>query len=341
MVFKKIKRIIYLLLSLIISGILISLLLSQISTQDLIFTLKNLYWPSLLTYMLISLVGAIIRAWRYRLLLQPCQVSWLGIILVTFVKNSLIDLLPARLGSLSYIYLLNRRLGLAFEPVTSSFINAILLDFLTLSPFLVLAIFSVGLGVDPISSAAVLAIALIFFILVIAAFILIIPLMKWIFQIYTFFGLKSRLTTKKWFQKSMDKFKGTIEILQLTKGQSSSWLILLLSFFIRLAKYASLFFLLHSLLRSHGYNLGQLSFWRLILGTSGAELTSALPIKGIAGFGTWESAWALTFHLMGSEKQIAILSGLGVHFLTNLFEYSLGIASLFLLALPYYSLRRR
>ncbi len=157
------KRTFYIFLSLIISVALIYLLISQISTQDLIFTLKNLYLPSLFTYMVISLSGASLRAWRYRLLLQPEGVSWSGILLVTFIKNSLIDLLPARLGSLSYIYLLNRRLGLAFEPVTSSFIASFLFDFLTLSPFLILAIMSVGLGVDAIASPAVLAIATLFF----------------------------------------------------------------------------------------------------------------------------------------------------------------------------------
>ncbi|MCX7974849.1 MAG: flippase-like domain-containing protein [Candidatus Aminicenantes bacterium] len=335
MIKKRRRRVFYLLLSLVISGILIYLLFSQISIQNFIFTLKNLYWPSLLAYMIISLTGALIRAWRYRLLLKPDQVSWSGIILVTLVKNSLVDLLPARLGSLSYIYLLNRRLGLAFESVTSSFIAAFLLDFLTLSPFLIVAILSVGLGIDPIASPVVLAMAIFFFIMVILAFLFLIPLSKFCFQIYFFLGGKLRLIHKKWFQKSIDKFRGTIDLLRLTRRHSSSWLIFFLSFSIRLAKYGSLFFLLHSLLQSFGFGLAQLSFWRLILGTSGAELTSALPIKGIAGFGTWESAWALTFRLMGTEKNIAIISGLGVHFLTNLFEYSLGITSLFLLALPY------
>lgn len=330
------KKVLYLFLSLIISAALIYLLISQISTRELVYTLKNLYLPSLIIYMVISLTGALIRAWRYRLLLQPARVSWPGILLVTFVKNSLVDLLPARLGSLSYIYLLNRRLGLAFEPVTSSFIAAFLLDFLTLSPFLIAAILSVGLGVDAVASPTVLAVALLFFFLVILAFILIIPLARTIFQIYSFLGLKFKLAGKSWFHKSLEKFRGTIDVLQITRNHSSSWLILLLSFFIRLAKYSSLFFLLHSLLQIHGFSLSELSFWRLILGTSGAELTSALPVKGLAGFGTWESAWALTFRLMGTEKNIAILSGLGIHFITNLFEYSLGIISLFLLALPHF-----
>ena len=72
--------------------------------------------------------------------------------------------------------------------------------------------------------------------------------------------------------------------------------------------------------------------WKTILGITGAELTSALPVKGIAGFGTWETAWTLTFQLLNFDSRLAIISGIGVHLLTNLFEYSLGILAILVLA---------
>jgi hypothetical protein len=93
--------------------------------------------------------------------------------------------------------------------------------------------------------------------------------------------------------------------------------------------------LLLSLLKNHGYTLSNLSLWKTILGITGAEMTGALPIKGIAGFGTWESGWALTFQLMDFEQRIAILSGIGVHLISNIFEYSLGILSILILSLPF------
>jgi hypothetical protein len=84
----------------------------------------------------------------------------------------------------------------------------------------------------------------------------------------------------------------------------------------------------------------KLSFWKTILGTTGAELTSALPVKGLGGFGTWESAWALTFRLMDFDPELAILSGIGVHLLTNLFEYTLGIAAVLVLVFPLLNIKR-
>jgi len=77
------------------------------------------------------------------------------------------------------------------------------------------------------------------------------------------------------------------------------------------------------------------------LGLSGAELTSALPIKGLAGFGTWESAWALTFRLMDFDPRLAVISGIGVHLITNVFEYSLGLGSILILAWPYLRKKRK
>jgi hypothetical protein len=73
----------------------------------------------------------------------------------------------------------------------------------------------------------------------------------------------------------------------------------------------------------------------MILGITGAELTSILPIKGLGGFGTWESAWALTLTQLGFESRIAILSS-GIHLISNLFEYILGLASILILSSPRY-----
>jgi hypothetical protein len=68
-------------------------------------------------------------------------------------------------------------------------------------------------------------------------------------------------------------------------------------------------------------------------------MTGYLPIKGIGGFGTWESGWALTLMLLGFEKKTAILSS-GIHLVTNLFEYMLGLMSIFILALPFRKVKR-
>ena len=334
------NRLVYIILSAVISLALLWLLFSQVRTEDITATLSHIYVPALFAYMAVALLGAWLRAWRYKWLLRPQPISWGNILLVTFIRNSLIDLLPARIGSLSFIYVLNKRLGFAFETAASTFVVAFILDFLTLSPFLVAAVMAVGLGSDLISGPTLLSVSLAFFGLIFLALWKIVPLARVLLAVYRrilrLFGAEE----KKLARHSLEKFELTIQSLSLIRRRRMFFPVFLLSLFIRLAKYVSVYFLFFGLLRSHGFALTDLSFWVFILGISGAEMTSALPVKGLAGFGTWESAWALTFRLMGFDARLAILSGIGVHLFTNVFEYALGIGSILVLASPYLRKKR-
>jgi uncharacterized membrane protein YbhN (UPF0104 family) len=329
------NKIVYILLSVAISIALLWLLLSQIKTEDVVQTFKRIYLPALFAYMAVALIGAWLRAWRYKWLLQPQPITWGNMFLVTFIRNSLIDLLPARLGSLSYIYVLNKRLNFPFETATSTFVLAFFLDFLTLSPFLIVAVIAVGLGTTTISTLALLSISLAFFMLIFIILWKIIPFSRWVLKIYQRVLAILKSENKRLARISCEKFESTIDSLGQIQQRKIYLPIFFLSLLIRLAKYGSIYALFFALLRSQGFSLHELSFWKLILGLSGAELTSALPIKGLAGFGTWESAWALTYRLMNFDPRLAIISGIGVHLLTNFFEYSLGIASILILAWPY------
>ncbi len=333
------RGVVYIAVSLALSVLLIGLLISRIDAAELGRTLTRIHVPGLLAYMAVALLGAGLRAWRYRLFLSPRPVRRRDILMATFIRNSFVDLLPARLGSLSLIYVLNRRLGLPFEAATSVFVASFVYDFLTLAPFVVGAALAVGLGSTAVSSPVLLAVAGAFFVI----WILILARLAWFFRLAVRLyekGLKLlRLETKKWAAASKEKLGATAGSLALIQEKRLALPFFILSLGIRACKYVSIYFLLFALMRSLGFGFPELSIWKLILGITGAELTSALPVKGLAGFGTWESAWALTFGLMNIDQRFAVLSGLGVHLVTNIFEYSLGVGSLFLLALPF--LRRK
>ncbi len=329
------RRAVYIAVSLALSVLLIGLLVSRIDAAELGRTLTRIFVPGLLAYMAIALLGAVLRAWRYKLFLSPRPVRRRDILMATFVRNSFVDLLPARLGSLSLIYVLNKRLGFPFEAATSAFVAAFVYDFLTLAPFVVGAALVVGLGTTAVSSPALLAVAGAFFVI----WVLILARLTWFFKLAVRIyekGLRLfRLEAKKWAAVSKEKLGATAESLALIQEKRLALPFFVLSLGIRACKYVSIYFLLFALMRSLGFGFPDLSFWKLILGITGAELTSVLPVKGLAGFGTWESAWALTFGLMNIDQRFAVLSGLGVHLVTNIFEYSLGIGSLLILAMPF------
>jgi uncharacterized membrane protein YbhN (UPF0104 family) len=327
------KKIGYILLSLAVSVILIWVLLGQIETEDVIQTFSSIFLPALLVFFAISLTGSVLRAWRYKILLLPYQISWGNILLVTFIRNLFVDLLPVRIGSLSYIYILNKRLNFSFNTATSSFVVAFVYDFLSLSPFLVVSILVVGLGATALSTPLLLLLSVLFFLIILAIVWKLPELCRLLLVAYRAILKVIQADQKMWARISAEKIQLTIENIIQIRKRGTDWPVFFLSLGIRLAKYGSLYFLLFALLQSFGSTMSSLSFWKTILGITGAEMTGYLPIKGFGGFGTWEAGWAGTLLLLGFEKRIAILSS-GIHLVTNLFEYSLGLISILILALP-------
>jgi uncharacterized membrane protein YbhN (UPF0104 family) len=100
------------------------------------------------------------------------------------------------------------------------------------------------------------------------------------------------------------------------------------SLVIRLLKFAAYWALLLGVVREQSLGPAELPFWRVFLGIAGAELSATLPIHGIAGIGTYETAWALGFQELGVPWRVAILSGFATHLLSQIWDYSLGIVAL-------------
>jgi len=321
-------------LSLLVSAGLLAVLFSRIQMSDLILLFSRIHIPSLLGYFAAALAASWLRAWRYRCLLSPNPITRRDILLVTFIRNLFVDLFPARIGSLSYIYVLNRRLKFSFETAASTFVVGFIFDFLTLGPFVILSVLMVGLGATMLSGPVLLIAAMFFLLLTGVILWKIIPLAQIFLTLFRNIMSRFHLDSQKWARLALEKILMTITELERIRKRRIHTRILLLSLAIRAAKYISLYLLLLSLLRSFGLFMPDISFSKTILGITGAELTGALPVKGLAGFGTWESAWALTFNLLGIESSgshsvnLAVLSGIGLHLITNIFEYSLGILSI-------------
>ena len=328
------KKIGYILLSLTVSIVLIWILLGKIETKDFLYTLSNIFFPALLAFFAISLFGSFLRAWRYKLLLYPQKISWGNIFLVTFIRNLFVDLLPVRIGSLSYIYILNKRLNISFNTATSSFVVAFVYDLISLSPFLILAIIAVGVGTTSISTPLMLLFSILFLVIMLVIYWQLLGLCRILLKIYRIFLRLIKSDQKKWAVVSIEKLQLTITDISQIRKRRTDLPVFLLSIGIRMAKYGAIYILLFALLQVHGYTLGSLSIWKTILSITGAEMTGFLPIKGIGGFGTWECAWAGMQILLGFELQTAVLSS-SIHLVTNLFEYILGLLSILYLALPF------
>ena len=101
----------------------------------LVAILAAFSWGYGLLYLLISLIKTLLQSYRYKALLGAVEKevpSVFHIYLVTLSRNMFVDMLPARLGELSYIAMLNRGYRMSAESCVSSLAISFVFDLIAL-----------------------------------------------------------------------------------------------------------------------------------------------------------------------------------------------------------------
>lgn len=310
--------------SVVISLTLVIYLLRQIDPRQLLTTLEHLYWPSIATYVGLSLAGLIARAYRYFLLLAG-RVGLGSLMIVTLVRNLFVDLLPARIGSLAYVYVVTQRCGIPLRDGLASFLLAFVFDFLAIAPLLLLALLVVGGGVT--GWWVLLLLCAIVTISSVLAYHALAPALRLIA------GVSAPIPR---LQAVGARALETAESLGEIRRRGVLGRVFWVSVAVRLFKFSAYYALLHAVLVSHGFTLATLKPFHVLLGVAGAELSATLPIHSLAGFGTYEAAWTLGFTQLGFSKELAILSGFATHLLSQIHDYSLGLLALLWVMRPSY-----
>jgi len=311
--------------SLLISATLLAYLLSQIEMQQLTTTLLNLHLPSLAIFVAISAAGLLARSLRYWVLLGGKIGLW-PLMLVTLVRNLFVDLLPARIGSLSYVYIVKARYGLPLDEALASFFLAFVFDIVAIAPLLLLALLAVG-GTLPAGSWFLAGLAILLLGGCLVALWLMGPALRLVASALT--GVSVRWTghSPGWLPRIAQSLASTADEVDASWRRGVALPALLISLVVRLCKFGAYYCLLHAVLVPHGYSWGTLSFPMVFLGVAGAELSATLPLHSLAGFGTYEAAWTLGFTQLGLPTEIAILSGFATHLLSQFHDYGLGLVA--------------
>lgn len=320
------KRKGYFIFSLLVTAGVIGYLLQIVSVEEVVFIIANISFVPLICFLVLSLGHTFFQTWRYLLLLQSSdiKVSGTAMFLITMARNMFSDFLPARVGTLSYVYLSHSRLNVSIEKVLPSFAVSFLFDVIAILPLLLLSLFSIGWTYFSE-----------FLILIPISFGMLITFLLLLYFLPAIFKIISKLCLKvPFFKKTAATFAATaVEIGQIKK-RGIYFSVFTLSLAVRLCKYAKLYFLLLALLDIWGYGWREIGFGRFFLGVSGAEFSASLPISGIGAFGAYEGTWAFMFHMLGFPKKLAVLTGISHHLITQAYGYLLGAISLLILLLP-------
>lgn len=326
------KQLLRFAISIGVSFAIIALLL-QLFTSSLPDEQRPSVWAALsqtsldlvAAFVLLTFVSLFVRAYRYRLLLTMSgeeQVPTLTqMALVTGIRNMVVDMLPARLGELGYVGLLNRGYGVKLQHCLSSLTIAIAFDLVAL--LVVVSLVVIAQIVDTelttwamagLFSAAVLAIVAMFGLFVIAP-----SVSEWLRVQFP-----ARSEGSLW-AKALKLLSDFVVSLRTVRAAGKTVHVVALSVLIRGLKYLSFFLLFIAVAKPSFPQLAELPDAQILGALIGGEVGASLPIPTFMSFGAYEAGSALVFSLLGVANQAqALVTMLCVHIWSQFMDYLLG-----------------
>lgn len=304
-------------LAILITIILVGILFTQISLSDVLSTLLSIDPVFILAGFVVYIGIYVLRAWRFHILLNK-EVSVTDLFSIGCVHNMLNNLLPARSGELSYVYLLKSEHDKTTGEGLGTLIIARIFDFIIITIFFLLLFLFMGnlapgfmvlvfLGIFFLGTMVVLLLALLFYGNAI---------------LRRFKRFSARLDFKK-FQLGSYITKKSEETLSCFETYKAGTInkhlsVILLSVGIWIFSYLNFYLIACSM----NIDLGYIP---VLFASSFAVFSTVLPIQGIGGFGTMEGGWALGFIAVGTPKDIAINTGFGFHLVMLAYTVFLGV----------------
>lgn len=293
------------------------------SIERMIEVIKASSWPLFFLYALTMLVGVLVRAYRYRVLLrasgETAIPNFKDMTLITAVRGMTVDLLPARLGELVYVWLLNKRAKTSVAAGLSSLLFATLMDIVVLAPFTI----AIGLMVGfPNKTPFLLAL--------IALFVVVVFIIGLRYILPWFMGwFERRQEHGNFIIRGISRLAVSINnAIQKTLRAGVFTQVLGLTFLVRFLKYAGLLILFKGITQTNFPDLAQMPSLTVLGSMIASEMTASLPIPALMSFGSWEVGGMTLLAIAGALPDQALLTMLGIHIQTQSIDYGVGLAAL-------------
>lgn len=291
------------------------ILFSQIQLAEIIKILTKIEFKYILFGFILYVISYLFRTLRFYILLNR-DVRFRDLFSVVCLYNIANNIMPARTGELSYIFLMKKhdtKVGVAI----ATLIVAKIFDIITIS--ILLFISAISFKMPIIMEKAMWAIGLL---ILIVDFALVIML----FQSKVFLLILNKILIflklndgrfVEYITRKLDEM--VVAINQLDRSQ----FILIVP--ISIVIWLTLYYISYILVIGMGINM---SFESVMFASTLTVLTTILPVQGIAGFGTFEGGWTVGFLAYGITKEIAISSGFVVHSISIIYFCFLGLIGL-------------
>ena len=274
-------------------------------------------------YVVCQFAQAALRAQRARVLLRasmPVGSAVPGPVrttLVTLVRGACADMLPARVGELSYVAMLNRGCAVPAADCLSSLAIGLLLDFFALLAVLAVAVPAAAQGLSLAGAAVMLA-----GVCAVGSAGL--------------FGILPAVASWRWERVFLFRWRPFAALLRLARDVAGSVTkvrrgrvtlpALLLSLAVRAAKYAGLYCLFLAVTRpaADWTALSRAPVAAVLVALIAAEGAASLPVPTFLSFGAYEAGGSLALVALGFPAGASLTVMLAMHLLSQIVDYSLG-----------------
>ncbi|MCI5130081.1 MAG: hypothetical protein D3904_00855, partial [Candidatus Electrothrix sp. EH2] len=330
------------LLSLGISLLLIAVLISGINgtaelaiRPKLFSVLAHTARNAILLYMLATVLQTFFRTLRYRVLLKSSMKNdeelpgFLHLFMVTMSRNMFTDMLPARLGELSYVAMLNLGFKVRADACLSSLALSFVFDLIALALLLLAMItyqiFLSGVQLWLVATLVILSAVCVFLLLILF------PVLQRGSEHLS--GMFSADNTKNRILRKIVTFlQDTSLAVQRAAQQGVIGRVLLLSLGVRLAKYAGLYLLFCGVVSGSFPDISK-DLVDVVIALISAEAGAALPVPTFMSFGTYEAGGTLALIALGVSKAVSVVVMLALHIWSQVIDYAFGIGATILFAL--------
>ncbi len=293
---------------------LVAILLSQIEVSDVITTLAGIDPLYLIAGFILYICSYFFRALRFHILLNK-EVGLRDLFNIVCVHNMVNNILPARTGELSYIYLLKKLHNKKTGEGISTLLVARVFDFIIISFLFFISALMIRDLSDIVSKIIWAIVGLLMFVLLL--------FLALVFYDETFIDIIRRFANRigalrfSLVRYLLRKGAETVQSFKLIKSKKLFGYVFVTSMIIWCFQYSMLYILTNAM------NIN-LSFFEVLFGSTFAFFTTVLPIQGIGGFGTIEGGWTVGFIAVGLTKEAAISSGFAYHIIIWIYFLLLG-----------------
>lgn len=303
----------------VITGVLIALLLSQVTPDEVLQTILSLD-PFYLAIGFIFYIGSyFFRSLRFHLLLNK-TVSLKDLFMIVCLHSMMNNLLPARTGEVSYIYLLKKTQGRSTGEGVATLMAARISDLITISLIFLAAFLVSRFYGDTISSIAIVA-----FVVIALCLLALFWVMKcdkkriqaWVHSFFVFIRYEKTPLADYILRKTEE----TVDCFDALGSQGVNFHLRI--FVVSCVIWIGLYTFCYCMTLAMQINLG---YMPVVFASSFVIFTTVLPIQGIGGFGTVEGGWVIGFMLVGLNEATAISSAFGFHICMLAYTLFLGLS---------------